>query len=259
MEKLHHLIRFIVISIFLACIILSGLAPAVAADEEGKVQKPEKLWKARLELGYTETSGNTDTTSFSGKLNFTHEARRDRYYLKAESLYSKDSGVETANRFSTEASWEHTISGSLFFTAITAGYLTDTYAGYNSRIYGGPGMGYDVIKTDDQHLKTLLSAIYYVDDYTGTDPDEDKYWSGQVRVDYRLNITKGLVFKQNVEYTAKLSDTHKYFVDSGTSLEAAISSYLSMGLNYTVNYQNEPPPGVHDTDRKFMGTLIFTL
>jgi len=258
MYRLHHRIRSIII-ILLACTLLACLSIPAAADEENKEIKPEKLWKARLELGYTETSGNTETKSFGGKLDFSHEARRDRYYLKAESLYRKDSGVETANRFATEASWEHTISGSLFFTAITAGYLTDTYAGYNSRIYGGPGLGYDIIKTDAQHLKFLLSAIYYVDDYTGTAPDEDKYWSGKARVNYRLNITKDMVFKQNVEYTAKLDDTHKYFVDSETAIEAAMSSYLSLGLNYTVNYQNEPPPGVHDTDRKFMGTLIFTL
>lgn len=219
---------------------------------------PPKLWKARVELSYINTGGNTESETASGKFDFRHEARRDRYYFKAEALYRENNNEEETNRFASEVNWEHTVTRR-FFTVITAGYLTDRYAGFNSRIYGGPGLGYDIVKSDAQHLKALISAIYYADDYTSINPGEDEYWTGKATLKYRLDISEDVTFKQAVDYTVKLSETEKYFLDSETALEAALNSYLSLGLNYVVNYRNGPPPGIRDTDRKFMATLIFTL
>ncbi|NIP44032.1 MAG: DUF481 domain-containing protein, partial [candidate division Zixibacteria bacterium] len=60
------------------------------------------------------------------------------------------------------------------------------------------GLGFDVVKTERQHLKTLLSAVYYDDDYTGDGPDQDEYWAAKASLRYRWDITKTTTFKEAI-------------------------------------------------------------
>ena len=219
---------------------------AWSAEKEGP-------WKSHAELSYAQTNGNTDTKTFAGKLETSLDLSPNRYYLKAGGLYGEDEGDKTASRWLADGRYERAFT-ERFFGFLTASYLKDTFSGYDSRISAGPGVGYDIVKTEDHLLKGLLGVLYTWDNLT--DGTTDDYAAGKAAIDYAWQINKVLKFKQYADYLQSLEDSDIYFANSVTALEAKVASAVSLGLSFAVNYQHEPPNDLKNTDTRFLTSLI---
>jgi len=214
----------------------------------------KKLWKAHIELSYVRTSGNVRTQTLSEKLEIKREGKVNRLYLKNSALYATQEGSETANRFDVNGRWERLFT-ERFFGFLTTGYERDKFSGYEYKLSGGPGIGYDIVKTKKHDLKGLLSTLYYYNKIEGN--GVDNYAATKAEIYYEWDIRKNLRFKENLNYLVNLSDTKTYFINSETSLEVKINQHLSLGVGYKVAYQNKPPePGVKRTDTTFSTSLI---
>jgi putative salt-induced outer membrane protein len=220
--------------------------PAWAAKKEGP-------WKSHVEFSYAQTNGNTDTKTLAGKLESSLDFSPNRYFLKALGLYGEQDGNKTASKWFVEGRYERAFT-ERFFGFLTADYLKDTFSGYDSRISAGPGVGYEIVKTEDHLLKGLLGLLYSWDNLT--DGTTDNYASGKAAIDYTWQITKALKFKQYADYLQSLQDSKIYFVNSETGLEVKVASNISLGISYLVNYQHEPPNDLKHTDTRFLTSLI---
>jgi len=217
-------------------------------------EEVEKLWKAHIELSYVRTSGNVRTQTLSEKLEIKREGKVNRLYFKNSALYATQEGSETANRFDVNGRWERLFT-ERFFGFLTSGYERDKFSGYEYKLSGGPGIGYDIIKTEKHDLKGLLSILYYYNRIEGN--GIDNYATAKAEIYYEWDIRENLRFKENLNYLVNLSDTQTYFINSETSLEVKINQHLSLGVGYKVAYQNKPPePGVKRTDTTFSTSLI---
>ncbi len=214
----------------------------------------QKLWSAHVELSFVRTDGNTKTQTFSEKLEIKREGEVNRLYLKNSALYATQEGSETANRLDVNGRWERLFTNR-FFGFLTAGYERDKFSGYEYKWNGGPGVGYDVLRTERQELKTLLSTLYY---YNRIENDGiDNYSTLKAELYYQWKILENLKLKEDLSYILNLSDTETYFVNSETSLEAKVNEHLSLGVGYKVAYQNKPPsPEVKKIDTTFSTSLI---
>jgi len=213
-----------------------------------------KRWSTHIELSYVNTSGNTQTQTLSEKLDIKWDGEVNRFFLKNSALYATQDDRETANRFDVNGRWERLFT-ERFFGFLTAGYERDKFSGYTYKWNGGPGIGYDLFKTAEHELKTLLSLLYY---YNRIEDDGiDNYATFKAEVYYRWNILENLKLKEDLNYIVNLSDTKTYFVNSDTSLEVKVNEHVSLGVGYKVAYQNNPPsPGVKRTDTTFSTSLI---
>lgn len=237
---MHRFIRTtLAVALALSCAQL-----ATAADES---------LKGRAEASFAHTSGNTDTRTLAAQIKGSYEAGVNRFFLRGAALYGKTEGVETSNRWLAEGRYERAIT-ERFFAFLETSYFKDKFAGFDSKIQAGPGVGYDVIKTDRQILKLLVSALYTWDNYT--DGTDDAYATGKAAGDYAWQITDTLTFKQYADYLVSVDDTSMYFVNALTGLEVKVAANISLGLSYLVAYQNEPPPGAEHADRTFLSSLI---
>ncbi|RLJ71416.1 putative salt-induced outer membrane protein [Hydrogenivirga caldilitoris] len=214
----------------------------------------EKLWSIHIEFSYVSTSGNVRTQTLSEKLEIKREGRVHRVFLKNSALYATQEGSETANRIDASARYERLFT-KRFFGFLTTGYERDKFSGYEYKLNGGPGIGYDLLKTKRHELKLLMATPYY---YNKVENDGvDNYASARAEVYYQWNIRENLKFKESANYLVKLSDTKTYFLNSETSLEVKVNSYISLGVGYKVAYQNKPPePGIKRTDTTFSTSLI---
>lgn len=214
----------------------------------------EKLWSVHIELSYVRTSGNIDTQTLSEKLEIKREGKVNRFFLKNSALYSTQDNRETANRIDASGRWERLFT-ERFFGFLTTGYERDKFSGYEYKVNGGPGIGYDLLKTEKHELKLLLSTPYY---YNKVENDGvDNYGTAKAELYYQWNILENLRLKENANYLVNLSDTKTYFVNSETSLEVKINSNISLGVGYKLAYQNRPPePGIKRTDTTFSTSLI---
>lgn len=217
-------------------------------------------WVKRLELSYTSTSGNTDTQSLSTRGDLKREGVVRRYYLTVDYLLTDSDGVETANKLDIGVRSEFILSDD-YFWFLSAGYLRDRFSGYESRLDGGPGFGRDFIESERVNLKGLISVTYYrddiiVDELTG-EKDTDSYMGGKASLDYEWKVSDNTTFREDLEYSLSFKDADKFFINSVTSLDVRVNSHISLGVGYTINFQNRPPSAdVKKVDRKLVTSVI---
>ena len=250
--RLHRSFLEIALAVCLSLgMLLSETRNARAEDEMD--QAP---WKTRIEFSYVTASGNTDTQTLSGKLDAKKEEEIHRYYLKGTVLHAEERGEETANKLLLDGRWERVLREKLF-GFVTASYLEDKFSGYDYRMAGGPGLGYDLVRTEEHKLKCLISAIYSSDKFSEDHKSSDSYISGKAAIEYEWQVLRNLRFKENADYLVAFEDTDKYFINSETALEVKVNGSVSLGVSYAVAYQHRPPsPDIEDTDRIFFTSLI---
>ena len=158
----------------LALLVLGFAAVPAAA------QDPKPAFKARAEAANVQTNGNNDTQTFAGKAEAAYEPSANRYYGKASFLYGKDGTSESANRAFAEARYERALT-ERFFVFLAGTALADRPSGYDARFTVGPGVGYEILKTDRHHLKALLGILWAYDNLT--DGTNESYVVGKAEAD----------------------------------------------------------------------------
>ncbi len=213
-------------------------------------------WKSRAELSYSRTSGNTETEALAGLLETGLDAGSYRVAATATGLYGKTESEPTASRWSAEGRYERLLTDRLF-GFVSVGYLKDTFAGYDTRLEVGPGVGYDVIKREDHELKVRLGVLWNYDDFAAGAESSDTYVSGKAAAEYGWRISDTVRFQQALDYSVSFDDTDVYFLNSTSALVVALNGNLSLGLTYTVDYQNAlPDPDAERVDTKFLTSLV---
>ena len=244
--------KVLILSLLLVLGIIFVRVPNAKAQE----LKEKVPWKTHIEVSYVTTSGNTKTETLSGKLEVKKEGEKNRYIVRSNTLYARNNNEETASKGALEGRWERTLTERLF-GFLTAKYISDKFSGYKYRVAAGPGMGYDIVRTEKHFLKGIASALYYHDRYSEGFDKTDDYAAGNAGINYEWQILENLKFKENADYLFSFDDTDKYFINSETALEVKINTYLSLGLSYIIAYQNQlPVAGTEHIDRTFLTSLI---
>lgn len=219
-------------------------------------EEPEELWRTRTELSYTKTSGNTDNMALACKLKVKKESTANRYFLTGKTLYAEDRGREISNQVLFEARWERVLS-ERSFGVLTTGYHRDKFAGYEYRLFSGPGVGYDLLRRDRHKLQSLISLVYYHDELYTAGKESDGYVTGTAGVKYEWKVLRNLKLRENLNYLVSFKESGRYFIDSETAVEARVNGALSLGMSYVISYQSRPPvAGIKHTDTTFLTTLI---
>ncbi len=216
--------------------VAASLLAVPAAAAEGSPEKASKGWKFRAEGSYVRTTGNTDTQTMGAVVDASREVEGDanRYYAKGKALFAENDGDQTANRWFAEGRYERGFT-ERFFGFLTASYLKDKFSGYEYRFNVGPGVGYELVKTERHRLKGLLGVLWSHDEF---EEGSDSYAMGKATLDYAWQIRENLKFKQLLDYQASFRDADVFFVKSETALEVKINALLSLGVGYIVSYQN---------------------
>jgi putative salt-induced outer membrane protein len=223
------------------------------ADGEADAGVP---WKLRAELSYVNTSGNTDTQTLAGKLDLKKEGPVNRYFANGSYLKAEGSGTDTSDKLVVENRYERVLT-ERYFGLFTVGYLSDKFSGYDFRAYAGPGAGIEIINKPKQRLQGLLSILYNHDEFSRGTESADDYVTARATGKYEWKALENLTFKETLDYFTSVEETEVYFVDSVTALEVKVNGRISVGMNYTVNYQNRPPSAeLRHTDTTLLTTLI---
>ncbi|MBL3519010.1 DUF481 domain-containing protein [Aliarcobacter lanthieri] len=206
----------------------------------------------RLELSYINTSGNTDTSSLSGKLGVNAKFDEREIKAKGSILRSKDNNKKSANKYELSLDYDHMI-GDRLYTYLGAFYVNDEFSDYDSRLNIGPGLGYKFIYTDDEVLDLQGGFDYAIDKFDNGKKDE--YVASKVELNYKYKIKENIEFKQMLSYLASMEDSKKYFVTSETGIAVKMMDNFSLGASYRLDYVNYTEK--KKTDKKFLTSLIF--
>jgi putative salt-induced outer membrane protein YdiY len=228
--------------------------PVIAQDEPDK-----KPWKFRTELSYARTSGNTSVESFAGKLSGEITGDKNRHFAEMSLLRNKTGGVLSARKFYGKARIERSFT-TVLFGYLEVDFLNDTFSGFDYRASAGAGFGLDILKEAPHTLKILAAIKYNMEDYAVSPDRTDEYGAANTAAKYSWKIRENVTFTCDVDYLVSVKDTQKYFANAALGLQVAISKILSLGISYTVNYQNLPPAEhIKRTDTAFLTSLIVDL
>jgi len=206
-----------------------------------------------VELSFVQSSGNTESTTFSGKVQTAINLTAvDIVKAKATVLYSKADGDTDANKYTLELDYNRMLNKNLY-TFLSADYVNDEFSDYDYRINIGPGLGYKILDNDIHKLDAQLAAVYAFDKFE--DSSKEEYVAAKPEVNYRYNIQSNIQFNQMVNYLQSLKDSGTYFAASESSLSLKVMENLSMALTYRLDYTNETSED--KWDKKFLTSVIY--
>jgi putative salt-induced outer membrane protein len=229
-------------------VILSAIT-AVSLFGESELQ-------THTELSYMNSAGNTEAQTLSLKSELLKEfSAKDSAKGKVTALYAEDgAGDATANNHYLEGEYDRKFTEKLF-GYVKGNYSKDKFSGYKYRYNVGPGVGYSIKLPNPDHKLEVSAGIMYSEDKFEAGNSSD-YQSGELGAKFGWKIAQGLKFKEDVLYRTDMSDTENYTLNSVTALENKISDILSLGVSYSLLYNNLAPEGTEDTDKIFLLSLI---
>lgn len=210
----------------------------------------------RAEVSYASTNGNTDTMMISGKIKTTRYIEEFKITARGAILRTESNGIETEDKLKFEIWAERDLTDRLFVLG-SFSYFRDTFAGFDYRIFAGPGLGYTIIDTEERLLQALASVLYNYDNYSTGPTASDENASLKATVKYSQHLTERISFKEILDYTASLEDMNRYYIDSETRFEMKLDDTFSIALSYIINYQNKPPAStIEKTDTTLFTSII---
>jgi putative salt-induced outer membrane protein YdiY len=229
------------------------LADVKAIHPGDKIPAKEFKWSGRANVGYSKTSGNTDTEAYNVNGEALGRGERDRIKLSGEYLRESSSGTDTADNSRLAAQYDR------FFTKRWFGYLQasaerDDFEDLNLRTTIGAGAGYQIIDTEITKLSAEAGPTYVNEDYETT-ADRDF-----VSARWAINFTTSVYDKfadlfHNQEGLMSLDNTSDVRVQTRQGVRVPIRGGFNVTAQFNLDYDNEPAPGTGKTDKKYLLTL----
>ena len=239
--------------------LFAGLASfGVLAEEE---QKP-KDFTLDGEVGFIFTTGNTETSSFKGRLTSHHELEMWSNDYVLEALYKKDevttdSGNEetqtSAQKFFVSGQGNYKLKNPDNRLFAFASYEDDRFSSFDYQATIAGGWNSKVWDDDSSTFSYSLGPGYsFADTVEGEDASS---FIVRAAGDYLWRISDTATFKQLLS-TEVGSENVKS--KSETSISAQINGSMSLKFSIVLNHNSEVEAGTENLDTETAATLVYT-
>jgi len=227
-----------------------------SADPVKKVEPakevPASKWSGEAELGYTKTTGNTDTESLLTKGKVVNERVKWKHVGTVEIINKTDSGVKTAKRTYITGKTDYNID-ELSYLFVKLSYENDDFSGYEYQYTEAFGYGYHLIKQDNLKMDIEFGAGARQSKLsTGATTSEGII---KAATDIEWKISKTSTFIQELSVEAGEDNTISRSV---TALKLLVVGNLSAKLSHNIKYSSDVPVGTKKTDTESVVTLVYS-
>lgn len=227
----------------LIVLVLAGISTTAHANE----------WKGEGELGWTMTSGNTDTENLVGALSVSKETEKWLHSGSLELLNAATDGTRTAERYigSGKTQYKYTEKS---YSYLSLRYENDRFSGFDYRATLAVGVGTRFIENETQ---TLDGSIGVGVARTKLKVSGDTSDEAVLRLDgrYTHKLSASASFSQDVLIEAGSDNT---YAESVTGLRVNINSSLATRISYTVKHNTDAPSDTDKTDTVSAVTLVYS-
>ena len=245
-------------NLFKLGLIASAMTAANAVAEEAKT---ETELKVSAELGILITTGNTESSSYLGKMKIDHELENWRNAYKLDFLQKK-SEVESDGEKVTEETdnrWTASAEGKYKFTDkrsafIFGSYTDDEYGAYSTYATVSGGYSFRALAREKMHLD-INAGVGFVDaEKQGTgESDDSELYRGSAAFEWQINDMTKFIQNVSVEYAPGLDNTRTL---TETGVSASFNSNMQMKFTYNTTTNSEVDPGFDKTDTETSVTLV---
>lgn len=226
----------------LSLLIMSVVSTAAYAED----------WSGEGELGFTSTSGNTESELLNAKIGIGKKHEKWIHNAKLEILRSSDSGVDSADSIVFTEKTEYRFAEKTFaFGRIR--HEEDAFSGFEYQSVISFGIGQVFIGEGKHNLEASAGAGYRdIEDILGVDTQE-VIFDGQLKYAYKISETSE--FNQNIQFES--GDTNTYS-KSETFLKLVVVGNLGAKFGYEVKHNSDVPVGTDKTDTITTATLVYS-
>jgi len=215
-------------------------------------------WSGDAELGFIQTSGNSDTQSLNGKFSLVRELEPSTTSLSLEALTSEEDGDTSKERYKAEVKYDYSISKRSYVASVLD-YEDDRFNGYEYQSTLAIGYGYHAWK--DENLGKLdleLAPGHRRNVLEEKNEDGDKVEEGTVaRASLNLLLKLGDGAKFTEKFSVEAGDSSTIY-KSDMALHSTLVGKLAMKVNYQVTHSTDVPDGIDNTDSLVGVTLVYS-
>ena len=237
------------------------IALALACATNAYAEEQQKDMTLDGEFGLILTTGNTETTSFKGKLSSHHELENWSNDYVAEALYKQDEvdlddGEEsqtTAQKWFISGQGNYKLENPDHRLFVFASYEDDRFSSFDYQSTVASGWSQKLWDTETSKFEYSVGPGY---SYAKT--NEDETISGMIlrgALDYQWKISDTATFKQLLS-TEVGSDNTKS--KSETSLSAQINGSLAMKVSLTMDHNTDVADDRKHLDTQTAVTLVYS-
>lgn len=207
-------------------------------------------WSGGADVGFSLTSGSSETTNLAIGLAGTRETRNDKTTIYASSIYSRDGSSgdseTTANTIRGGVRYDRDINRKFFaygFTDLEHNGLQDL----TLRFVLGGGLGYHAIRNERTQLD-LLGGLDWNREYFRGDFNDRSSMEAQLGQTLSHRFSSRVSLKEQLFFFPNLTDGGTYRINFDAALVTDISRRIAWQLTLSDRYLSDPPPGLEKND-----------
>jgi len=212
----------------------------------------EAVWKGEGELGYTATSGNTDSENLNASLGVSRQANKWKHAASIASIRSETDDEVSADSLVLKEKSEYALSEKSYAFGQLR-YEDDEFSGYERQTSVSFGAGSRFVETE-RHLLDLSAGLGYRSLKESGTGDETEEGIVTANLNYEYKISESATFSEAI--TVESGDENT-FVESATSLKAKIDGNLATKISYLVKHNSDVPDGTDKSDEIVTVSLVY--
>ena len=245
-----------------------------AAPAGAEAEKPTT--KASADLGATWMSGNTEKFTLNAAGHASHMWDKNKLGLEVlvnygrsisdanGDLYLDDAEREAgfgddAAHYSADLRYDRFLSDTNTVYAL-AGWLSDKFAGYDTRVHGQVGYAHYFVKNDSTEFTGELGFDVANEDYVATvTPGSDVIYSVREMLGVKHKFNEDVGIEEKIEAYESVEDFSNTRVLNTIALTSNVSGKLAVKLSDTLAFDNVPVPNFQKLDQTAMASLVLTI
>jgi putative salt-induced outer membrane protein YdiY len=212
------------------------------------VNPSKRIWHGSVTVAASDQGGNTERASATVAAEAQRRTERDRFKLRCLYNYAEEDDQMTSRNVFGAAKYDY------FFTKKLYGYLSeelfsDEFRDLELRAVTGAGVGWQVVDKPELSFSAEVGAAHVNEDFeTGED---DSRIAARLAGSLKWTIFKKVTFTDEVVYLPSMEDDH-YQLRNEAALTTPLGAGWSLKFANIFEYDNQPPIGIHKTDRTWL-------
>ena len=219
-----------------------ALGPLATTSAIAQDAPTDGKWSGSAELGASMTTGNTESSTVSGKLTLGYETGPWTHRLRLETIQSSDDGADTANRTLGEFESDYALTERDYLFGVLRG-THDEFSGYKYQSSAAAGYGRKLWLSDRGHWDAEIGPGVRIAETE--DGERETNAIARLSSGFEYRISDYAKFNQDVTVLAGQDNTE---IESVTGLSTSLTETLAMKLSYTVQHNTDVPTGTEKTD-----------
>lgn len=236
-------------------LIIAAIATATGTLATGAYAEP---LTGEAELGYVQTTGNSETSNINAKLKLVKENEKWTHEANLSALGSsnedQDTGEDetTAEKYRASIQSDRKLDDRSFLYALST-YEKDRFGAFDYEATAGVGYGYKVVAEEDMKLQFEIGPGYRFNaGKEGAKDQEEATLRLAEKFDWKFSETAEL----NQFVVAEGGDDNT-ITTAGISVKSALTGSLALKVGVNYKYTDEVPAGTDHADTETYANIAY--